>query len=578
MRQNTYLFKEYIIDDSDYLRKSTIMKILLATLNAKYIHTNLAIRLLYALYKDKASLEWYEFTIKEKKEDIVAYCKDYQIVAFSCYIWNITQTLAVCKLLKEKYENIHILLGGPEVSYEYETIITLPYVDYIICGEGEIPFGHFIDKFPQVQNIPGIVSKSDSTIQFLPQNEVFDLQKYEGINPYMYDSTQALATKIIYVETSRGCPYKCSFCLASLDNKVRYLPTKTTKEILLYAMCHAKTIKFLDRTFNIKKDFTLSIFDFILAHYNAKNVFQFEITADILHKDIIAYIQEKVPNGLLRFEIGIQTIHKASNLAVQRKQDFEKTKDIIKQIQNKIVLHLDLIVGLPYDDLEAIQDSIEQVFALYPDELQLGFLKFLKGTPLRTDYDAHAYIYDKNPPYQIIESKYLSKADLKQITEVEFALEIFWNKKRIPTVLKYLSLQNKVYSFLYKIGSYFLQQYGEIHYTLKNIYDAVMYIITRDYTEDEKLYQLALYDYFNYAKIKPVDYYSNALHKNEKYQWLEQMHLPHAIYRYELLDVNLCIETFLQEKRIVNKDIRICFQYDGKTPPHVSFHQLQCEV
>lgn len=553
------------------------MNILLATLNAKYIHTNLAVRLLYALYKDKTSLNWHEFTIKEKKEDIVDYCKDYEVVAFSCYIWNITQTLAVCKLLKEKYKQIHILLGGPEVSYEYESIISLPYIDYIICGEGEIPFGLFIEKFPHVHNVPGIVSKSNNTIHYLPQNEVFDLQKYADINPYIYDSPQALATKIIYIETSRGCPYKCSFCLASLDNKVRYLPIDTTKEILLYAMQHAKTIKFLDRTFNIKKDFTINIFDFILAHYNEKNVFQFEITADILHKDIIAYIQEKVPNGLLRFEIGIQTIHKASNLAVQRKQDFEKTKEIIKQIQNKIVLHLDLIVGLPYDNIEAVQDSIEQVFALYPDELQLGFLKFLKGTPLRSDYDVHEYKYDSNPPYQIIESKYLSKEDIKQITEVEFALEIFWNKKRIPTVLKYLSLQNKVYTFLYKIGNYFLMQYGEIHYTLKNIYDAVMYIIKNEYAEDKYIYQLALYDYYSYAKIKPVNYYNNALNKNEKYQWLEEMHLPHTLYRYELLDVNLCIETFLHKNTVVNKENRICFQYDGKKLPIVSFHHLQCE-
>lgn len=553
------------------------MKILLATLNAKYIHTNLAIRLLYALYKDKTALHWYEFTIKEKKEDIIEYCKDYDVVAFSCYIWNITQTLAVCKLLKEKYKHIHILLGGPEVSYEYESIITLPYVDYIISGEGEIPFGHFIEKFPHVQNVPGIVSKSNTTIHYLPQNEMFDLQKYEGINPYIYDNPQVLATKIIYIETSRGCPYKCSFCLASLDNKVRYLPIDTTKEILLYAMQYAKTIKFLDRTFNIKKDFTINIFDFILAHYNEINIFQFEITADILHKDIIAYIQEKVPQGLLRFEIGIQTIHKASNLAVQRRQDFEKTKEIIKQIQNKIVLHLDLIVGLPYDDLEAVQESIEKVFSLYPDELQLGFLKFLKGTPLRSDYNVHEYKYDTNPPYQIIESKYLSRADIKQISEVEFALEILWNKKRIPTVLKYLSIQNEVCPFLYKIGNFFLQQYGEIHYTLKNIYDAVIYIIKNDYAEDKYIYQLALYDYFNYAKIKPVDYYNSTINKNEKYQWLEQMHLPHSIYRYELLDVNLCIETFLQENRIVNKESRICFQYDGKKLPQVSFHQLLSE-
>ena len=200
------------------------------------------------------------------------------------------------------------------------------------------------------------------------------------------------------------------------------MPDENIKSNLLYLMQHGRTIKFLDRTFNIKKDFTIVIFKFILEHHQPHNVFQFEITADIVHPDIINFINEHVPKGLFRFEIGIQTVNQKANLEVSRKQSFEKTKGIILQLSDKIEMHLDLIVGLALDYFEDIKYSFEEVFKIFAPELQLGFLKFLKGTPLRNKFEKHGFKFDPNPPYQIIESHYLSKEELHKITVVEQSL------------------------------------------------------------------------------------------------------------------------------------------------------------
>ena len=431
------------------------MQILLTTLNAKYIHMNLAIRLLYELNKENKGLSWKEFTIKEDKDEIADYCSKYEVVAFSCYIWNITPTLEVAKKIKQRNPNCKILLGGPEVSYEWENIIALPEIDYIIVGEGEIPFTEFISQFPNVETVPGLVWKKTGNAIENPAPPMFDLKQFENINPYINDNTEELYNKVCYIETSRGCPYKCEFCLASLDNKVRYLPIENIKSNLLYLMQHGRTIKFLDRTFNIKKDFTIDIFKFILEHHQPGNVFQFEITADIVHPDIIKFIDEHVPKGLFRFEIGIQTVNQKANLEVSRKQNFEKTKGIIQQLDHKIEMHLDLIVGLALDYWDDIKYSFEEVFKLYAPELQLGFLKFLKGTPLRNKYEQHGFKFDPNPPYQIIESKYLSKEELHKITVVEHSLEVYWNKKRAPHTLKYVTANYSIFYFLLGLGLHF---------------------------------------------------------------------------------------------------------------------------
>lgn len=479
------------------------MRLLLTTLNAKYIHMNLAIRLLYDMNASHEGLAWKEFTIKEDAGIIASYCAGYDVVAFSCYIWNITPTLEVARRIKALQSDVKILLGGPEVSYDYMQVITNEAVDYIITGEGEVPFQHFLNAFPHVESTPSLVYKKEGEVVSNLPPPAFELSGYNVLNPYRFDAPEVLKTKVCYIETSRGCPYKCEFCLASLDNKVRYIPMDATRRNLLYLMEHARVIKFLDRTFNMKKDFTIEIFTFILEHYKPGNVFQFEITADIIHLDIVRFIVEKVPKGLFRFEIGIQTVNQKANLEVGRKQNFETTKRIIQSLQPHVEMHLDLIIGLPLDYMADIKHSFVEVFKLFAPELQLGFLKFLKGTPVREKYEMYDFVFDPMPPYQIIESKYLSRDELHRLTLLENALEIYWNGKRALHALKYITLQYDVFHFLMELGTAFDREVGKRQYSLDTIYSLLHDVVQQMYPDDPYLKQLVWIDYFLQHKIKP---------------------------------------------------------------------------
>lgn len=552
------------------------MQVLLTTLNAKYIHLNLAIRLLYDLNKDCGYLHWQEFTIKQSKQEIATECSKYDIVCFSCYIWNITQTLEVCTLIKSQNPQIKILLGGPEVSYDWHDVIVHDAVDYIITGEGEIPFQQFLQHFPKVDLVPNLVYKKDGGIDYHQQQVQFDLQLYANRNPYQYDNPVDLYNKVCYVETSRGCPYKCEFCLASLDNKVRQLPIDTIKQQLLYLMQHGRTVKFLDRTFNIKKDFTIDMFKFILKHHQPHHVFQFEITADIVHPDIIAFINEHVSKGLFRFEIGIQTVNKQSNLAVSRKQNFSKTADIINQLKDKIEMHLDLIVGLPLDYWEDTKYSFEEVFKLYPPELQLGFLKFLKGTPVREKYEQYQYEFDYLPPYQIIQSKFLSKEELHEITIIENALEIYWNKKRTKHLLQYVAVKYSIFDFFNGLGNEFLQHHDFHKHSLQNIYDVAQSYLNQYFKDDLIAHQMLAIDYFLQFKIRPKAYENLVLNKEQQFKLIEELQLNHHQQRFVFLPISFNYEQFCTSQVIITSNEILQFTYDGREASKL--HALQKEV
>jgi anaerobic magnesium-protoporphyrin IX monomethyl ester cyclase len=547
------------------------MQVLLTTLNAKYIHMNLAIRLLYELNKEQEGLDWKEFTIKEDKDDIAKYCSAFDVVAFSCYIWNITPTLEVIQKIKTLNPNCKILLGGPEVSYDWKDVIAIKDIDYIIVGEGETPFSEFLKAFPNIEHVPGLVWKKDGLATENKAPAMFDLKNFEHINPYINDKPEELNNKVCYIETSRGCPYKCEFCLASLDNKVRYLPIHNIKSNLLYLMQHGRTIKFLDRTFNIKKDFTIDIFKFILEHHKPGNVFQFEITADIVHPDIIQFINENVPKGLFRFEIGIQTVNQKANLEVSRKQNFEKTKSIIQQLSDKIEMHLDLIVGLPLDHWEDIKYSIEEVFKLFAPELQLGFLKFLKGTPVREKYEQYGFKFDPNPPYQIIESNYLSKEQLHKITVVEHALEIYWNKKKAPNTLKYITAKYSIFDFLLGVGLHFETKRDFHKFSLTDVYSIMTEYVETNHANDPIIKQLIAVDYYLHHKVKPQALFLDEIERSQKTKLIEEKRLNHHKYRHIILPLNFNYELLEKENKIEQSDYQLILQYDGVNKAEVVY-------
>jgi anaerobic magnesium-protoporphyrin IX monomethyl ester cyclase len=541
------------------------MRTLLTTLNAKYIHTNLAIRLLYDLnHAQHPGLAWKEFTIKENPDEVAEYCAQFDVVAFSCYIWNISQTLEVAWRIKLLNNEVRILLGGPEVSYDWQDVIVRPEVDFIITGEGENPFAQFLNEYPNLSAIAGLAQKSIAgDIAYSPEAGTFELSNYAGRMPYTYDPVEDLRSKVLYLETSRGCPYKCEFCLASLDNKVRYLPMDHIKSTLLHLMQHGKTIKFLDRTFNIKRDFTLDMFQFILEHHRPGNVFQFEITADIIHPDIIRFIQEKVPKGLFRFEIGIQTVNQKANLEVSRKQNFDKTKHIIAQLKDYVEMHLDLIVGLPLDYWDDIKYSFEEVFKLFPPELQLGFLKFLKGTPVRYKYEQHGFVFDPNPPYQVIKSNYLSEDELHRITQLEHALEIYWNKKRASRTLKYVTDRYSIFDFLQGLGAYFGTQRPYHQYTLEDVYLILGQFIEQAYPNDPHLKSLAAIDYYLQHKIKPKALIVPEVERTVKNRMIAERRLNHHQFRHIILPLPFDFQRFEQDQTIAEGDYHMVIQYAG---------------
>lgn len=552
-------------------------KILLTTLNAKYIHLNLAIRILYDLNKEHADLDWVEFTIKTDLEEILDYCSPYDILCFSCYIWNITETLAVCEQIKARYPHIKILLGGPEVSYEWEDVIAKPYVDYLLIGEGEIPFEAFVQNYPNLAEVPNLVYKQEDFVQYNKRNVSFAISNLGGRNPYQYDPQEELATKVSYIETSRGCPYKCEFCLASLDNKVRYLPMETIKENLLYLMTHGKTIKFLDRTFNVKKAFTLELFQFILDHHRPGNIFQFEITADIVHPDIIAFVNEKVPPGLFRFEIGIQTVNQESNLEVSRKQNFEKTSAVIKQLEERIEMHLDLIVGLPLEYIADLKYSFEATFKLYPPELQLGFLKFLKGTPVREKYENYGYVFDPLPPYQIIKSDFMSEDDLNKVTLLEKALEIYWNKKRATNTLRYMAEHYSIFDFLMALGAAFEARYKFHKHTLNQTYE-VLFDYCKEAYNDPILLDLVAIDYYAYSKMKPQDLFQIEVNKQERFEWVTRLKLNHHKYRFAIFPIHFDWTLWQEKKEIHKAAYHMVVTYSGTNQPLLETNEQLCEA
>ncbi len=543
---------------------------LLTTLNAKYIHMNLAIRLLYELNKVDERLTWKEFTIKENPDEIASHCSSFDVVCFSCYIWNITQTLVVAEKIKQLNPATKILLGGPEVTYDWQAVIQLDCIDFIVTGEGEIPFSAFLQQYPKVGSINNIVSKQNNDLIYQQQGINFPLEQYANTNPYQNDDPETLRNRVLYIETSRGCPYKCEFCLASLDNGVRYLPTDHIKSNLLYLMTHGRVIKFLDRTFNVKKDFTLDIFQFILDHARPDNVFQFEITADILHPAIMQFIKEKVPRGMFRFEIGIQTVNQKANLEVSRKQNFDKTKGVILELKDHVDMHLDLIVGLPLDYWNDIKFSFEEVFKLFPPELQLGFLKFLKGTPVRDKHQEHGYVFDPVAPYQIIRSNYLSEQELADITLLEHALEIYWNKPRLYHTLKYVTAQYSIFDFLLGLGRHFQLKHGKfIGFSLEKVYEIAAAFIESSYPNDPVLKELLAIDHWLQHKIKPSKSFLQEYDKKEKFALLDAYKLPHQTCRYAVAPINFDFGLWERENTIATSSSVLVIAFDGQTKSKV---------
>lgn len=446
------------------------MKCIVTTLNAKYIHQSLAVRLLYVANKQRG-VSYKEFTIKEKPEKVADELLSHNpdVIGIGVYIWNVEQIEQVVKELRKRKPNLIIILGGPEVSYEPDTFLDNWEVDYIISGEGEFVLGELLDaikagKSNDSIDIDGVSSKNKITSHIARA----DLDKLATLpSPYMMEEDiESLKHRVVYIETSRGCPFQCQYCLSSLEQGVRYMPHDYVFENLAWLIDNgAKTIKFLDRTFNINMPHTMAIFDFLIKHHRPSLSCQFEIYADILKPELIEYLNNELPDNYFRFEIGIQSTHQPTNQAVKRNQDFDTLAKNIKLLMDggKVDLHLDLIAGLPYETLPLFIRSFNDVFEFRAKELQLGFLKMLRGTGMRINAHLHDYEYDPQSPYEVRSNKYITNDELVKIMDVEKALNKFWNSGRFEQTM------NKLFDNWYK-GLYFefFDEMGE-YYRVNNL-------------------------------------------------------------------------------------------------------------
>lgn len=503
------------------------MKVLLIAVNAKYIHTNNAVRLLKA--NSSFDPEIIEYTIKDEVKEIADFInkRNPDVVAFSVYIWNVNIINEIINLLT--IDNAKIILGGPEVSYEPSHFLKHDKVDFIIKGEGEIIFESLLNALANNKsylNIPGISFKENGKHHHNSMTEIKDLSVIKA--PYYFaDDVKHIPNKISYIESSRGCPYHCSYCLSSLEKTVRFFPINNVKKAILYLMDNgSKIIKFLDRTFNANKN-TLELLEFIIKNNNHKTVFQFEITGDILDPKIINYLNENAPANLFRFEIGIQSINYDTNYLVDRFQNTEKLFSNIRLIEegHVIDLHLDLIAGLPEEDKESFINTFDEVFRLGSKELQLGFLKMLRGTKIRLEADKYNYEYKVDAPYEIIRNNVLSEQDIKEIHLVEHMLELHHNKGYFrENMLKIILSRKSPYNFFLRIGNHYLKEdYGMKGFQIEDIYKRIFELLTED-----EIYLLQQ-DYLKRSKIKPKIFFSNIISKEEKRNVYEKLSTTHNI-------------------------------------------------
>jgi len=491
------------------------MKTLLISINAKYIHTNNAVRLLKA--NSDFDLDIFEYTIKDDISKIINDIELFNpdVLGLSIYIWNVSIFKKILSKLSLKDSNI--IIGGPEVSYDSSYFLNKLHVDFIIRGEGELVFNSLVQALYSKKDYKNISNLSYLNNDVVVNNPLLEIEELDKLHsPHFYkEDILDIPNKISYIETSRGCPFNCSYCLSSLEKKVRFFNIEQVKKTILYLMDHgSKTIKFLDRTFNANKK-TLELFNFIIKNNNNKTVFQFEITGDILDTKIIEFLNNNAPKGLFRFEIGIQSTNYETNKLVDRIQDKEKLFNNIIFIQEKkiIDLHLDLIAGLPREDLLSFRNTFNEVFMLGAKELQLGFLKMLRGTKIRREASLYNYIYDDEAPYEIKSNDTLSEDDVKEIHLVEHMLDIYHNKGYFSTnLLKYIKETDNPYMFFKTIGEF----YQKNKYTFKGYQIEDVYQRLFNFINDELIIYSLKKDYLLRSKIKPKVFWNVDISKEEK--------------------------------------------------------------
>lgn len=420
------------------------MKVLLTAINAKYIHSNLAVYSLRAYAEKYAQhTEIAEYTINQTMDDILSdiYKKKPDVLCLSCYLWNILYVEQLITEIKKVLPDLQIWLGGPEVSYNAVSVMEqYPQVTGVMCGEGEETFlelmEHWLGEGNDLCMIRGIVYWKEGACIQNEARPVMDLSKV----PFVYDHIEDFQNKIIYYESSRGCPFSCSYCLSSIDKCLRFRDLELVKRELQFFIDHeVPQVKFVDRTFNCKHSHSMAIWTYLKEHDKGKTNFHFEVAADLLNEEELELIASMRP-GLIQLEIGIQSTNPETITEIHRKMNFEEVKRVVKRVQEKenVHQHLDLIAGLPYEDYHTFAQSFRDVYALHPEQLQLGFLKVLKGSYMHDKAAEYELLYQDRPPFEVLSTKWLSYDDVIRLKGVEEMVEVYYNSGQFVNTLHLL--------------------------------------------------------------------------------------------------------------------------------------------
>ncbi len=483
------------------------MKILLVACNAKYIHSNLAVYDLQAYASDYADhIVLKEYTINQQKDDIMRdiYLEHPDVVCVSCYIWNLSFVKELMADLIKILPGADFWAGGPEVSYDAEKFLTEnSEFKGVMVGEGEETFkelaGYYVEKNPQnLKDMTGICYKDGDRIIHNGWRQIMDLSSI----PFIYKDLSEFKNRIIYYESSRGCPFSCSYCLSSIDKKLRFRDTETVKKELQFFIDNkVPQVKFVDRTFNCKHDHAMAIWKYINEHDNGVTNFHFEISADLLREEELQEMSTMRP-GLIQLEIGVQSTNPDTIKAIHRTMDFEKLKGIVDRIHSfgNIHQHLDLIAGLPYEDYDSFRHSFNDVYALKPQQLQLGFLKVLKGSHMMEMCREYGIVYKTQEPYEVLSTKWLDYDHVLKLKTVENMVEVYYNSGQFQNTLEYLeNFFQDAFSIYERLGSFYMEKgYGDVSHTRMRRYEILLEFledvpeISMDQVKDQMVYDLYL--------------------------------------------------------------------------------------
>lgn len=514
------------------------MRVLLIAVNAKYIHSNPAVYSLRAYAQaalgdqPEVGIEIAEYTINQNTENILAdiYRHRPDIAAFSCYIWNWNTIQELLPELPKLLPDTRLWLGGPEVSFHAEKILAqYTQLTGIMVGEGEETFTQLVRFYHapkgQLQDIPGLVLPQGRT----QPRELTDMSKL----PFLYEDLGKFQNRIIYYESQRGCPFRCAYCLSAIDKSVRLRDIETVKKELQYFLDHkVSQVKFIDRTFNCNAAHALTIWRYLLENDNGVTNFHFEIAADLMTEDELEVLKQMRP-GLIQLEIGVQSTNEQTLHAINRYMSLEHLRQVVDKIHSfhNIHQHLDLIAGLPYEDYDSFVTSFNDVYAMRPQQLQLGFLKVLKGSPIEEKAEEYGIVYNSRPPYEVLYSKWLPYDDVLRLKGIEEMVELYYNSCQFTHTLPVLE---KEFSSPFALYEALSQYYEEKGYYINTPARAYRYQVLLEFAQQKaparsELYaQLLTFDMYLRENLKSRPAFALCWQQGE-----EEKEQVRAFYRQE---------------------------------------------